>query len=678
MSDIYVPGVTSRFDTDKLIENLMRVERIPKERIDKNVEHLETQKTYWQDIGKRVTTLRESARILYSFQNPFNDRIVRSSNESVITGTATREATQQERNFIVKQTAQADRFLSSPLEDSFRVEGGSYAFSLGEEEISFDFRGGNLREFTEAVNRRGRDKLRASLISVEPGTKSLFVESLLTGEQNRLGFSGDMEELAIKTGLAERISDSRRDIPLAQDALGEISGPGEAVSVREGILRAAAGGGVSIPLDPGLTAAPGLVLAFETATEVIAPEDIPAPQPPPGPSLPPPPSVSHGGITIENDPSSVPIPLWKPPPLPVRRDNMAVLSLTFSDGTGAALPPIRDSKDFSAYQYRLSDIAGNKTIRSINLLNDNTHRDISVRSIRVFDPDVQGGIKPKNPISLAHDAVVVMDGIEVKRPANAISDLIPGVNLTLRGPSEGPVKIGVEQDRESVKNALFSLVGNYNRLMAEVNVLTRNDDRIIEELSYLSTEEQDELRKRLGSFAGDSTLNQFKQNLQRIAGSPYPTMAERELSMLNQIGIGTDVRGAGAGSGYDPSRLRGYLEIDERVLDNALETKLQAIQQLFGTDTDGDLIVDSGVAYSLENLSKPFVESGGIISLKTGTIDSRISQDQRRLETLNRQLAAKEATLKLQYSQMEGAYNRMEQMTTSLDQFSQRSNNNNR
>jgi flagellar hook-associated protein 2 len=357
---------------------------------------------------------------------------------------------------------------------------------------------------------------------------------------------------------------------------------------------------------------------------------------------------------------------------------MAVLSLTFSDGTRAVLPPLQDSEDFRAGQYRLADIAGNKTIDSIEILNNNTHRNISIRNIRVFDPDAREGIKPKNPLSVARDAVVVMDGIEVKRSSNNINDLIPGVNLVARGVSDRPVTLGVESDRESVKNAIFSLVGNYNRLMAEVNVLIRSDDRIIQELSYLTTEEQGELKKRLGVFSGDSTLNQLKNNLQRIVGGPYPTMADRDLSMLTQIGIGTDVRGAGSGSGYDPSRLRGYLEVDEGILDNALDTQLQAIQQLFGYDSDGDLIVDSGVAYSLENISKPYVETGGIISLKTGTIDSRITQDQRRIETLDRQLAAKEAALKLQYGQMEGAYNRMEQMSTSLDQFSQRSNNNNR
>jgi flagellar hook-associated protein 2 len=211
--------------------------------------------------------------------------------------------------------------------------------------------------------------------------------------------------------------------------------------------------------------------------------------------------------------------------------------------------------------------------------------------------------------------------------------------------------------------------------MAEVNVLTRNDDRIIEELSYLSPEEQAEMKKRLGVFSGDSTLNQFKNSLQRAATAPYPTSEERELALLAQIGIGTDIRRAGGGS-YDPSRLRGYLEIDEKALDAAIESKLPAIQQLFGSDTNGDLIVDSGIAYTMDAVSKPFVESGGFITLKTGTIDSRISQDRRRIETLVRLLAAKEAALKVQYGQMEGAYNRMEQMSTSLDQFSQQNNNN--
>ncbi len=168
---------------------------------------------------------------------------------------------------------------------------------------------------------------------------------------------------------------------------------------------------------------------------------------------------------------------------------------------------------------------------------------------------------------------------------------------------------------------------------------------------------------------------QFRSGLQRAAAAAYPTDAERDMALLSQIGIGTDVRRSGGS--YDPSRLRGYLEIDEKTLDAALETKVPVIQQLFGSDSNGDLIIDTGLAYSLETLTKPFVDTGGLITLKTGTIDSKISQDKRRIDTMERQLAAKEADLKVQYGRMEGAYSSMAHMQGSLDNFSRQSSANN-
>jgi flagellar hook-associated protein 2 len=674
MSDIYIPGVKSRFNNEKLVEDLMRLERIPRERVEKDVENLKTQKTYWQELGRRMTSLRESARLLLSFQNPFNDRIVASGDESVLVGTATREASEQERSFAVKQTAQADRFLSQPLEDNFRVESGNYTFKVGKNEISFNFRGGTLREFAEALNRRGRDKIQADIITVQKGAKSLLIESKITGAENRLSFSGDAEKLAVAAGMAERLNDSLRIISLTEKT---VRTDGQSAEVSDDTVKVYAGGQAAVPVDPALRPASNLFFSFEAATEILPEDSGSVSLPPPGPSIPGTGSVTYGGITIENDSSVVTTPEWTPPPIPPRVDDLGVIALKFTDGSVARVPAIRDSEAFQAYRFPLSDLTGGKTIASIDVINQNTHRDVSIRNIKVFDPDATGGMRPKNAVSIARDAAVVMDGIEITRSSNVIDDLIPGVTLTLKAPSDRPVTLGVVPDRESVKEAIISLVGNYNRLMAEVNVLTRNDDRLIQELSYLSAEEQEELRKRLGVFSGESTLGQFKAGLQRAAVGSYITSMDQDMAMLSQIGIGTDVRRAGASTGYDPSRLRGYLEIDEKALDAALETKLPAIQQLFSYDTDGDLIIDSGVAYMMDFLAKPYVETGGLITLKTGTIDSRIEQDSRRIETLNRQLAAKETSLKNQYAQMEGVYNRMEQMSSSLDQFSQRANANN-
>jgi flagellar hook-associated protein 2 len=682
MSDVYVPGVKSRFNTEKLVEDLMKVERIPKDRVEKNIERLQSEKTYWQDIGRRMSLLRESARLLYSFQNPFNDRVVVSKDDSVITGTATREAVEQERSFTVKQIAQADRFLSDPLEDSYKIEGGTYTFALGKDEISFNFRGGSLREFTDTLNRRAKDKIKSSLITVKPGTKSLLIESLITGEAYKLIPSEAAEALAIKTGMMERINDSRKDIYLKAQQIqsGSVSGEdgGQAlVAVKDDTLEVKAGGKAAVPIVPPVTSDQILILKYETKS-VVLPQIITTPQPPPGPAIPPAGSASYGGITIDNDPFLAPLPSWTPPEPPQRIDNPEVLFLNFSDGTRVRLPGVADTDDFKTEELHLADIADNKTIVSIEFINNNTHRDISIRNIHVFNPDALGGLAPRNPVSKAQDAIVSMDGIEVTRERNTIDDLIPGVTITARAPSERPVRLGVEPDREAVKEAIISLVGNYNRLIAELNTVTRNDERVIEELSYLSEEEQDALRKRMGVFSGDSTLNQLKTVLQRTVTSPYPTSAEQDLVLLTQIGIGTDMRRAGSTTGYDPSRLRGYLEIDEKVLDGALQTKMPFIQQLFGYDTNGDLMIDSGIAFSLETITKPYVETGGFITLKTDTVDARVKQEGQRIDTLDRQLAAKEAALKKQYGQMEGVYNRMDQMSTSLDQFSRQNNNSNR
>ena len=683
MSDVYMPGVKSRFNSEKLIEDLMKLERAPKERTERQINDLETRKGYWQEIGRRIHSLRDSSRFLYSFQNPFNERTALSSDDMVISAAATREASEQSYRFTVKQIAQTDRFLSPPLEEQFRVESGTYAFSVGNEEIAFQFRGGTLKDFTDTLNRRGQDKIGASLVAVRPGTKSLLIESKIPGAENRLGFSGAARDLALRTGMLEERSGGRRDIAISDAAVrnnealpGMAAGEarhGEAVSIRDGVLAVPALGSASLRFSLEVPPGSPLHLKIETSTKTQA-DTTEIPQPPPGPSVPAG-SVSHGGIVIANDPSTAPLPEWTPPATPERVDRMGVLSLTFADGSSAALPPLTDSAGFTVRQYRLADFAAGKTLTGLTLANANTHRDVSIRGVEVFDPTVLGGgLHPVNPVSTAQDAVITMEGIEISRPSNTMTDLIPGVTITARGVSVRPVQVEVRPDREAVKESLIALVGNYNRLMAEINVLTRSDTRIIDELSYLSADELAEMRKRMGAFSGDSTLNQFKSGLQQAVSAPYPTDEERDLALLAQIGISTNTRSSG-GAGYDPSRLRGYLEIDEKALDAALETKLPAIKQLFGSDTDGDLMADTGVAYNLEQLSKPFVDTGGIVTLKTGTIDSRISQDRRRIDTMERQLAAKEAELKIQYSRMEGAYARMEQMSSSLENFNQRNSN---
>jgi putative aldouronate transport system permease protein len=106
------------------------------------------------------------------------------------------------------------RFLSAPLDDSFRVNGGTYTFSLGRNKEAFDykersfvFEGGTLKEFIKALNKTGDDslKLKASLVrdKAAPGKNSLLLEYNATGISARLIFSDAAEKLAVFADIIE-------------------------------------------------------------------------------------------------------------------------------------------------------------------------------------------------------------------------------------------------------------------------------------------------------------------------------------------------------------------------------------------------------------------------------------------------------------------------------------------
>ena len=55
------------------------------------------------------------------------------------------------------------------------------------------------------------------------------------------------------------------------------------------------------------------------------------------------------------------------------------------------------------------------------------------------------------------------------------------------------------------------------------------------------------------------------------------------MNLLSQLGIATNASRPGTGGGFDASRLRGYLEIEDETLGKALDDHFEAAKQLFGT-----------------------------------------------------------------------------------------------
>jgi flagellar hook-associated protein 2 len=673
MSDLSIPGVpgTSKYNTDEIIENLMKVERIPLGRMEADRTRFEKQKTAWQDTNRALTRLREASRSLYSFENPFNDRLATSGDESVISAIADRTAAEETVSIVVKSVAGRDRFISDSVSREFEVDEGTYRFAVGEKESSFTFRGGSLATFARTLNERTGNLVRARVVRNTSDTQVVVIEALEAGEENTLRFLEDSATFGMKTGIIKSSDDTFRVIDVMRSTVRRLENP-----INDDYIEFSDDGAVlkprsaiAIPVVPSVEVKENLVVEITYSMTQIPYEYTP-PTPPSGPATPTAQGIEFRGIAILNEASRVLSPEWSPPPPPEKYDDLGILSLTTEKGE-VYLPNLTDVAGPQTIRISLADHA--KLVSGVNFRNDNTHRTFTLDSVKIFDPSTRGEYLPKNPIETASNAVVQIDGIEVIRDSNTIDDLIAGVTFNLKSAHGEPIEVKIEPDREAVKDTIIEFVGYYNQTLTDINILTSRSEDMIDEIGYFTNEERDAAREKLGLFQGDIIMMQLKSRLQTIMMNAYPTDGGGSLALLDQIGVSTNpTRGGGT---IDRSRLRGYLDIDETRLDSALELHMDEVQRLFGRDSDGDLIADFGVAVSFEGYLKPFVETGGFIPSRISTLSTRVSDKNDDIGRFEEKLESLEQKYREDYGAMEAALQNLERSSQQLDSFSTNSGN---
>jgi flagellar hook-associated protein 2 len=671
MSDLSIPGVTDKYNTQKIIDALMTAKREPLTRMQKELDLEQQRKAAWQDVTRKLSGLRDTARFLFSFQNPFNDRVASSSDEKTLTAIATRQAVEETKKILVKQVATADRFLSQPLPRDFAVDAGAYTFHVGDKEVSLNWKGGSLRAFAEALSARGADILSASVVNDTPSTQVLLIEGKRTGSTNRLSFSDKATDLAVKAGMLQRSQTASRTVTIDPRSLAQWTKPvaPQGYIVQAGTLVLNPGTELKVPVSPSVALNKNMVLELSVKVERLPLPGTEEVKPPPGPTVPSTGGIDFKGIHVESDPSQTPLPEWQPPRPP---ENITDLQSLFMEGDGKVipLPAVPDVTDFQKIQVPVGELAS--TLDALDFRNLNTYRKIDVKDISIFDKTQRGDYVPAKALSEAGDAVITVDGIDVKRTTNAIDDLLPGVTLNLKAPSDSPVDLSVRHDVEGIKKQVEGLVGSYNQIITDIDVLTRKDPSIIENAGYLTDDEKKKDRENLGLIMGDLSLQQLKDSLQTTMMNPYPTSLGRELSLLAQIGISTDTRAPGSAS-IDKTRLRGYLEVDEQKLTAAIEQRAEGVKQLFGNDTNGDLVVDSGAAFRLDALLRPYVSIGGIFPQRVTTLDQQIADSNRKITDYKIKLDDYQAELKKKYGQMGGALDALQKNSQSIQNFNRQS-----
>ncbi|MBN2652260.1 MAG: flagellar filament capping protein FliD [Spirochaetales bacterium] len=657
MSEMSIPGASSKYNVDKMIENLMKVERKPLEKLEKQVELYNTQKSSWAQFDKQLKAFRTSTNYLYSFDNPFNNKSFNSSDDQFVTGTANKNAAPQDFTIKVNKIAKADRLTSAPISENATVPEGKYTFGTGDKQVSFYYRGGSFEDFADKINSRGSNQISAKVIRTSPDEKVFIIESQITGKNNRLIFQDDALNFALDNNIIKKNTTSAFSPNLQEDKL---------FSQEKN----------------GLLLTPNSQKSFDIDSSKLSPDSeititlkvINNKKPSPFDGSPTGPDIKNSGeinlddINIENEKSEINDINIDENLVPKEVIDNNFLEIQTSS-KNIAYGEISAENEEIQIKIKLSDLEGD--LKALVFSNKNTDRDLVITGINISDPNAEAEYVAVSPISEASDAEFEFEGIKVTRDSNNVDDLVAGVNIKLEREG-GESRISIKPDTQGAKDAIVNMVIEYNRLIDTITFLTTDKEEDLDKLNYLyygmSQSEIDKYKEenkdKMGILRGDSTVLKIRNALRQTMYEAYTLSNDNPFKLLSQIGISTNESGF---SGYSADSMAGYLQLDEKKLDAALESDMSFVKELFGYDSSGDLIVDSGVAYKLNTLIAPYTRTGGILANKISGFDRQIKETKEDITDMEKALEAKEAEYKRKYYQMEGLMDELQKNSESLD-----------
>ncbi len=185
----------------------------------------------------------------------------------------------------------------------------------------------------------------------------------------------------------------------------------------------------------------------------------------------------------------------------------------------------------------------------------------------------------------AADADFTVDGLQITRSTNSVSDVINGVTFTLKK-ENASASVTVAADNESIKEQIEAFVTAYNDVTSFIS----------------SNSIYDTDSKEGGVFVGEGTSRQIQSSLRDMVSSSVSGLSG-SLSILAEIGITTDYK-------------TGKLDINSTTLDTKLGTNLDDVADLFTDNANG---IAGNISDYISNISSTI--DGSIELRKDGLQD---------------------------------------------------------
>ncbi|EJL6742980.1 flagellar filament capping protein FliD [Vibrio alginolyticus] len=648
-------GMSGGMDINSMVSKIVDAERVPKQqRIDNERTTINASISAYGRLRESLDTMKN---LMANFrqEKAFAVRTVETTNDNIVSATATTDAIAGKYAIDVLQLAQSHKVASDVLPEDAKFGPGKLQISLGDERFNIDVRSrSKLIDVVRGINgAQDNPGVRASLINDVEGPR-LILASNLSGKDHQIRVSVEAEKgnplkyFEYQT-LEDRVNALEEARSAAEDVLGPLKFPEqpaeeldangnplppEEQKAADDVQDDASQAPISAA---GAEAAKAGQEAIDEANRraSLRPEErIPGWTETASGTL----LDSYEEPELELDEKAI----EKAPDVP-GWNNAASGTLTDSYVTTKEAKQLLEQEkaeieqkiasekqalDEKVARGELSE-AQAKQIHRAKLDPQERERLEKIDEAEAKIAKAQSAFEEylgMTEVQAGQDSEVLLDGVaKLSSHNNVIEDAIEGVDLTLKGksePNKPPAEIGVEYDRQSVRNDIENFVAAYNSFYQTSQALASVDP----------------VTGQKGPLSGDSTVRSADSRLKSVFSTRIDKAPEN-LKSLTEFGITTT--------------RQGTLEINYDMLDRQLNNNFNELEKFFGGNTGFAKRVEdaihgiTGITGSIRTREKSLTEQNYRLSDDQAALD-------RRMESLEKRTHAKFTAMQDATGKMQG------------------------
>ncbi|HHF3071983.1 TPA: flagellar filament capping protein FliD [Vibrio diabolicus] len=647
-------GMSGGMDINSMVSKIVDAERVPKQqRIDNERTTINASISAYGRLRESLDTMKN---LMANFrqEKAFAVRTVETTDDNIVSATATTDAIAGKYAIDVLQLAQSHKVASDVLPEDAKFGPGKLQISLGDDTFNVNVRSSSkLADVVRGINgSKDNPGVRASLINDVEGPR-LILASNLSGKDHQIRVSAEADKgnplkyFEYQT-LEDRVNALEEARSAAEEVLGPLQFPEQSVELDANgnplppeEQKAAENGqddGSQEPISAaGAEAAKAGQEAIDEANRraSLRPEDrIPGWTETASGTL----LDSYEEPELELDEKAIEkapgVPGWS---------NAASGTLTDSYVTTKEAKQLLEQEKAEIEQKTASEKQAldakvergelteeqAKQIHRAKLDPQERERLEKIDEAEAKIAKAQSAFEEylgMTEVQAGQDSEVLLDGVaKLSSHNNVIEDAIEGVDLTLKGksePNKPPAEIGVEYDRQSVRNDIENFVAAYNSFYQTSQALASVDP----------------VTGQKGPLSGDSTVRSADSRLKSVFSTQIDKAPEN-LKSLTEFGITTT--------------RQGTLEINYDMLDRQLNNNFNELEKFFGGNTGFAKRVEdaihgiTGITGSIRTREKSLTEQNYRLSDDQAALD-------RRMESLEKRTHAKFTAMQDATGKMQG------------------------